>query len=202
MSKKSAIGQPNWRPNPQASLAYSPAWEALEWQPQMLNNDLGTSNPFKGPPRPEFEEAWDRLLSPDAVRVGKDILEKINKTSVELSDRSGYFRQVRAYLHPDLYQANKKEANRGQHIDHCLESLRQYIMCNADLTLMTYDWIPNFPRPWPNFKSVHQCANWQAIEDWAWAHNFDYFNKSLLQHPNYEPDMPGPFDYSGGGNDI
>ncbi|RDA90672.1 hypothetical protein CP533_4675 [Ophiocordyceps camponoti-saundersi (nom. inval.)] len=189
--------------------AYTPAWEALKWEPRVLENEIEIKNPFKGLPRPEMDEAWNKLLGPTAIRVSKEDLQKINRTSVPLQDGSGYMagldvyhqRYVRRYLHKDYYNMTQ-EKNMGQHIDHCLDSLRQYIMCNADLSIQTFDWIPNFHRPWPNFRIVHECANWEAIEEWAWAHHFDGFDQSLLRHPNFHPELPGPFDYSESGNDV
>lgn len=57
----------------------------------MFENQLEVSNPFKGPPRPELEEAWHKLLNPAAaVRVEKEVLDRINRTSVALQDGSGY----------------------------------------------------------------------------------------------------------------
>ncbi|QPH12467.1 hypothetical protein C2857_004664 [Epichloe festucae Fl1] len=193
--------------------AYSPALEALRWEPRLLENALEATSPFKGPPRSELDEAWDKLLGPSSVRVSKATLERINRTSVPLRDGSGYMagldvyhqlhclRYVRRYLHQDYYNMTK-EKNLGQHIDHCLESLRQYIMCNADVSLLTFDWIPNFHKPWPNFRIVHECANWEAIEEWAWAHFFNGFDESLIKHPNFHPELPGPFDYSTAATDA
>lgn len=62
-------------------------------------------------------------------------------------------------------------------------------MCNADVSLLTFDWIPNFHKPWPNFRVVHECANWEAIEEWAWAHFFNGFDESLIKHPNFHPEL-------------
>lgn len=70
-----------------------------------------------------------------------------------------------------------------------MDGLRQYIMCNADVVLNTFDWIPNFPRPWPNFQVVHECVNWEAIEDWTLAHSFNGFDPDLIQHPDFHPEL-------------
>ncbi|KAJ1715748.1 hypothetical protein NYO67_2047 [Aspergillus flavus] len=179
---------------------YSPASEALKWEVRTFQNQLETSNPYKGPPRPELEEAWHNLLHPSAaIRVSKEALDRINRTSVQLLDGSGYMvaldvyhqlhclRWVRRYLHQDYY--NMTEINLGQHIDHCLDGLRQYVMCNADLSLNTFDWIPNYPRPWPNFEVVHRCANWESIEEWALTHSFNGYDPDLISHPDYHPEL-------------
>ncbi|KAJ5714083.1 uncharacterized protein N7483_011264 [Penicillium malachiteum] len=73
--------------------------------------------------------------------------------------------------------------------DHCLEGLRQYVMCNADLSINTFDWIPNYPKPWPNFEVVHKCANWESIEGWVLSHSFNGYDPDLIRHPNYHPEL-------------
>lgn len=117
-------------------------------------------------------------------------------------------RWVRQSLHPDYYgELNTKEQNRGQHLgihsfklikqernpadcaDHCLDALRQFVMCKADVSILTYDWMPQFHRPWPNFEIQHKCANWDHIQDWAEAHSFDGFDERLVKHPNYHPEL-------------
>ncbi|KAJ5171444.1 uncharacterized protein N7500_004227 [Penicillium coprophilum] len=191
--------------------AYSPASKALKWELRTFQNQLEITNPFKGPPRPELEEAWNKLLHPSAaILVDKESLDRINRTSVELRDGSGYMaaldvyhqlhclRWVRRYIHQDHY--NSTEENLGQHIDHCLDGLRQYVMCNADLSINTFDWIPNYPKPWPNFEVVHKCANWESIEEWVLANSFDGFDPDLIRHPDYHPELPSPFNYTVSGN--
>lgn len=64
--------------------------EVLKWEPRLFENHLEVSNPFKGPPRPELDEAWNKLLGPSAMRVDKETLDKINRSSVALLDGSGY----------------------------------------------------------------------------------------------------------------
>lgn len=62
-------------------------------------------------------------------------------------------------------------------------------MCNADLSINTFEWIPNFRRPWPNFEVVHECANWDSIKQWAWANSFDGFDGNLIKHPDFHPEL-------------
>ncbi|PMD17890.1 hypothetical protein NA56DRAFT_577983, partial [Hyaloscypha hepaticicola] len=179
-----------------------PALPAVEWELHTFENSLETANPYKGPPSPELDHAWNKLLAPSAIRISKEDLDRINRTSVALLDGSGYFgtldvhhqlhclRWVRQSLHPDYYgELNTKEQNRGQHLDHCLDALRQFVMCKADVSILTYDWMPQFHRPWPNFEIQHKCANWDHIQDWAEAHSFDGFDERLVKHPNYHPEL-------------
>lgn len=88
-------------------------------------------NPYRGPPRPEHDAAWHELLQYSNIRVGKDTLDRLNRSSIKLADGSGdYFgglsvhhhlhclKYVRHYLHRDYYNATDelKESNLEEHI--------------------------------------------------------------------------------------
>lgn len=49
------------------------------------------------------------------------------------------------------------------HVDHCIDEIRQSLMCHADITLLVSDWIDDYPGPWPNFNVNHNCVNWDSI---------------------------------------
>ncbi|CCM06373.1 uncharacterized protein FIBRA_08631 [Fibroporia radiculosa] len=53
-----------------------------------------------------------------------------------------------------------------EHMDHCLEMLRQNLMCHADIVLITYDWVAGIPKPFPDFNTFHQCRNFTKIQEW------------------------------------
>lgn len=52
-------------------------------------------------------------------------------------------------------------------MDHCADILRQKLMCDADASLITYNWIKNHYAPKPNFNVQHQCRNYNHILDTA-----------------------------------
>ncbi|KAK5989231.1 Transacylase cctO-like protein [Cladobotryum mycophilum] len=187
---------------------YSPGEEGVKWGTRQFDAQLRGSNRFRGSPRPELDDAWNDLIRPINLRVEKNVLGRINRTSVSLADGSGYLatmevyhqlhclKYVRRSLHREHY--NMTGSIVDEHVDHCLDSLRQYVMCNADVALVTYDWLPNYRDPWANFDNVHKCVDWKALEDWALAHSFT--DGDLLQHPNYNPDLPPPLGHTHGGH--
>ena len=83
-------------------------------------------------------------------------------------------------------------------VDHCADLLRQKFMCDADMTLITYNWITNHYGPHPNFNVQHKCRNFDAAKQWTMQHRI---NGSSLEHhyftrptePVVEFDEP-PFD--------
>ena len=46
--------------------------------------------------------------------------------------------------------------------------LRQTLMCNSDLSIISHRWVKGHPRPYPNFNVLHQCRNFEGITDWVY----------------------------------
>ena len=103
-------------------------------------------------------------------------------------------RQLRLYLYRDTYFANLTEANIEwfnshlgtvlspaprlsvparmsaliNRVDHCIETLRISIMCNADLSLYTFYWkIREENRPHAKSNAKRVCINWHEVEQWS-----------------------------------
>ena len=92
---------------------------------------------------------------------------------------------IRKYVHSDYYTLpNVIGASHIDHVgkyiqsygswqweltsaDHCIDMLRQLVMCKADISVMTFSWHPHVPGPWPKFELNHECRNWDNINMWA-----------------------------------
>lgn len=83
------------------------------------------------------------------------------------------FRQREGHVYPN-------------HIDHCVDTIRQYIMCNVDISMVTYGWDPleRHGIPVPNFVAQHQCVDYDKFSQWAKEHRFS-MHGSILQHPKF-----------------
>lgn len=178
------------------NLRIAPALGSIEHETVVFQNELTNNNQFRGKPRPELDTAWEGLLKYTNVRVTVDDLKKIDRNSVQLSDGSGDYmagldvhhqlhclKMVYRALHPEYYHLPK--AHIEEHIDHCLDSLRQFLMCKADVSIVTYDWLDNHRRPFPNFNVQHECRSFDAVNDWARERSLDIFDNSSLVHPNF-----------------
>ena len=50
-------------------------------------------------------------------------------------------------------------------VDHCLELLRQAVMCRADTSLITFEWNPSERRPMLQLRGKqHQCDDWEEVQ--------------------------------------
>ncbi|KAL9126805.1 MAG: hypothetical protein Q9217_004200 [Psora testacea] len=154
-------------------LIHSPLNDVLVREKKLVNATFRSDNPFKGKPSPEIDHAWHELFVNSNVRVTAADLKRINKTSVPIGDGNG--------------QANKPDPHRA---DHCIDNLRQNLMCKADVSLLTFDWVDNDRAPKPNFAIEHECHNWDRIEEWAKEHAFDIFDETTLVHPTLGPSFP------------
>ena len=145
------------------------------------------------------------MLPDQSIRVQEEDLVKINRTSLPLNDAGGGYlavvdvfhelhclNYVREYLHQDYYKVKEPPESRILHVDHCIDTLRQTLMCHGDIALHTFDWIPDYRRPWPNFNVVHECRNFDAIYDWAEKHSVPTLAGNVLIHPELGECTPKP----------
>ncbi|KAI5296429.1 hypothetical protein KEM52_002697 [Ascosphaera acerosa] len=77
---------------------------------------------------------------------------------------------IRKYIHHPHYQFDEHQAHVSliDHVDHCVDLLRQAISCHADTALITFvatDEVPK--RMEPNFNVIHECRDFSAIQKWA-----------------------------------
>ncbi|CCM06831.1 uncharacterized protein FIBRA_09134 [Fibroporia radiculosa] len=56
------------------------------------------------------------------------------------------------------------------HADHCIEMLRQTLMCHADTGLITYDWVAGYSTQYPDFSTRHVCRDFPRVLRWAYDH--------------------------------
>lgn len=135
-------------------------------------------------------------------------------TSVPLSDgKGGYFATLDVYhtlhcvnrarksLYPDYYTSpNLPEIDRN-HTEHCIDLLRQVIMCYGDVALHTYQWRDDTPVPWPTMHTTHQCKKWDRIVEWSKTRDIGELKGPKLQHPtlgiSYNGQQPKPHKGTG-----
>ena len=48
--------------------------------------------------------------------------------------------------------------------------IRQKLTCDADVGIITYNWVEVRDQPWPNFNTMHKCRNFDAVYDWGVKH--------------------------------
>ncbi|KAF4336149.1 hypothetical protein FBEOM_9992 [Fusarium beomiforme] len=163
---------------------------------------------FVGEPSLELDRAWKKVLNNSNIRITEEEISHISgrkEQAIELPD-GGYFatlnvyhnlhfiKRLHHYMYPDYYFPNitqeQKRANE-YHNHHCLDMLRQSIMCQGDMQLLTMKWRPDGRIPTANFTSPHQCVNWDTLEKWASSRRIvNLMEPGYLIHPTLGPAYP------------
>lgn len=53
------------------------------------------------------------------------------------------------------------------HTDHCINSLRETIMCHADTVPVVWQWSDKVQAATPRFDVAHTCKDYRKIHSWA-----------------------------------
>jgi len=114
----------------------------------------------------------------------------------KIERRNGTGGKTRRYVLPSISYTCLLSSVRGLTWlpDHCVEYIRESLMCQPDLSMVTFRWINNTAQHedkanfWPtNFDvDMHKCANWQALDMWAGERMFNLFDVHLLNRPQPE----------------
>lgn len=77
--------------------------------------------------------------------------------------------------------------------DHCIDYLRQAIMCHGDVTPITFEYLPEIKGLIAHHSTEHQCRNFESIYNWAAARQVDGFQVGG-NHKNVELNNAEKFD--------
>ncbi|KAI9806559.1 MAG: hypothetical protein M1833_003746 [Piccolia ochrophora] len=186
------------------SSTYSPALGAVRTMHDVqFNGTIDHPSPYRGYPSPEVDAAWEHLTNGmGAFTVDSDTLKKIkqSESSVRVPEKYGgeymasleVFHQlhcvnlVRQYTYFDYYKNRSAsfydppELLRT-HVDHCIEMLRQKLMCDADVGVISYDWVSIRDQPWPNFNTWHKCRDFEAVFEWGVEHQAKFSGGEIVK---------------------
>ncbi|KAI9733819.1 MAG: hypothetical protein M1818_007086 [Claussenomyces sp. TS43310] len=171
---------------------YSPAEEAIEYQTVVFSSAFNKhKSKYQGPPTDETDEAWDQLYNAVGIsRIDKmSAMQLPNHTAPIPGDSDHYivgldvFHQIhclnnlRQLIWPERYQSLEQHVSDPadheehiNHLDHCVDSLRQSLMCHSDISTLWWEWIPSNQRTLAHADTTHTCRNFDKIWQWAVDH--------------------------------
>ncbi|KAI1173215.1 hypothetical protein F4777DRAFT_581224 [Nemania sp. FL0916] len=163
--------------------------------------------PWKQPPSLELDRLWDDLLFAQNIRITPDEMVRLNMNTtngVRISDGDyagalGVYHHLhclnsmRKALHADYYaqvpeSAYPKETITPEHTDHCIDTLRQALMCHANTAVYTAEWVADSHEPINKHirgKATTTCVKWDSVNDWA--------RQRALRGGTYKY-APGPYE--------
>ncbi|KAI0481340.1 hypothetical protein GGR56DRAFT_689038 [Xylariaceae sp. FL0804] len=145
-------------------------------------NNPGEIDYISGP-TPEVDLAWRNLSGARDFKITEEEAKELwpNNYKIHYHRKYGGYmvgldvfhtlhclNNLRKYYYPDVYPVKPgHEESSKVHRGHCLDQIRQYVMCNADLTPYSYRWFPNPGRMYADSDVTHSCRNWDRIRDWT-----------------------------------
>ncbi|KAI1191418.1 hypothetical protein F5B17DRAFT_426584 [Nemania serpens] len=150
-------------------------------------SSYGKHDVLGGPPTEEQDNAWDHLVNgsffnaslDEFLRAGESLENLVELTdggflaSIGVYHELHCIRQLRLYVYKDIYYPRLNNAENWylqDHLDHCLEALRQTIMCNGNTAVTSFYWrSPQSKSPEPRTNAYSVCAKWDTIESWAYS---------------------------------
>ncbi|KAK7471275.1 hypothetical protein VKT23_002683 [Stygiomarasmius scandens] len=164
-------------------LVYSPAKDIATGQ--LVTFDLSPEKPsrYRDNPSDEVDSIWRDLyragisyLKPEEkenLQLAGEDAEKIAERPDKLIQLAVFHdlhcvNKLRQRLHQDYYTASSLLLGTW-HMDHCIDALRQTIMCASDITPIAWRW--NYARGMimRDASVVHQCRDFDKVKEWAMA---------------------------------
>lgn len=99
---------------------------------------------------------------PDHYLIGLDVFHQLHCLD-----------NVRKALWPERYAADKHMGGQGmsllshKHVDHCIDQIRQSIMCQSDLTPNWLTWSDAFQSNMAARDMMHTCRSFDKVQQWA-----------------------------------
>ncbi|KAL5358083.1 hypothetical protein BJX96DRAFT_182665 [Aspergillus floccosus] len=163
---------------------------------EQFNGEFLTENIYRQNASQEVDDAWEALgVDYRPLRVPPEAAEEagIAHDQVKINDKygGGYIANLEGlhhlhclnllrkslYYNYDYYHAKGEGAFVNddyivrKHVSHCLDILRQQLMCTVDVGVLGQIWVwPDDPKPFVDFNTRHKCRNFDAIRQWAHDH--------------------------------
>ncbi|KAI0080783.1 hypothetical protein K474DRAFT_1636716 [Panus rudis PR-1116 ss-1] len=175
------------RANPQA--LFSPAQEALEYEVRVFS--MSNNTIYQGEPSKEVDEAWDGLYNEFGNSMIPKSLARLlpNRTVPIPGDEEHYilvlsvFHQLHClnlmrkiffrehYTDPETgYVAGYSPERLTGHYMHCIDTLRQAVMCASDISPIVWQWNERVGKATPAMNVAHSCRSFDKIVEWAKEH--------------------------------
>ncbi|KAL4734936.1 hypothetical protein BDV11DRAFT_212378 [Aspergillus similis] len=139
------------------------------------------------PIRVPIEEAAESGIAPDQVQIsethgggypanveGLHHLHCLKRSERPPTLTAQNLLRQSLYYNYDYYRTKGDGAFRNddfivrKHVSHCLDILRQQLMCTIDVGVLGQVWIhPDHPSPFVDFNTEHVCRNFEDIRAWA-----------------------------------
>ncbi|KAL4899979.1 hypothetical protein BDW74DRAFT_171071 [Aspergillus multicolor] len=183
-----------WRKPRDPSLqVYSPAASAVEYIPaQHFRAALFNQTEYMGFPTDETDRLWSDLYNFGISTITEAEARQLHTPTLPIPGTNRYLVQLdvwhelhclndmRKILYPERYAEDSldslkfpngtinRDTDMFRHWDHCIDSLRQSLMCHADISPIPFHVnVPASKGIFPRLATTHTCRNFTKIQEWA-----------------------------------
>ncbi|KAJ0109998.1 uncharacterized protein J7T55_014800 [Diaporthe amygdali] len=182
---------------------YSPANEAVEYvQAKHFRAALFNLTEYMGYPTADgrTDQLWSNLYNFGISKISKEEAAKLHTPTLAIPGTEDYLieldvwhelhclNDIRKVFYPEVYGGLEevtwpngtinRDTDAFRHWDHCIDSLRQTIMCHADVAPIPFHVnVPDKKGIFPRLATTHTCRNFDRIQQWAkdnWAGAWDF----------------------------
>ncbi len=57
--------------------------------------------------------------------------------------------------------------------EHCVDSIRQSLMCSVDISTIFWHWLPELQQSAPSAQTTHTCRDFDRVREWALEHRLE-----------------------------
>ncbi|KJX97225.1 hypothetical protein TI39_contig523g00003 [Zymoseptoria brevis] len=194
---------------------YSPASEAVSYIPEhRFEAALATHTDYMGAPNDEIDRRWEDLFQYNRSVITKEEAQYLSTPTMTIPGTEDYLitlevfhnlhclNELRKLLWPDRYRMLQRVSfDNGtintssfgfRHWDHCVDSLRQALTCNADVAPVSWHVNVPFNRGiYPRLASTHTCRDFSQIQKWAKEHKSADFQQRIYNYTELQQVIDG-----------
>ncbi|KAI1171177.1 hypothetical protein F4777DRAFT_594077 [Nemania sp. FL0916] len=171
-------------------LTYSPVQDIVEYEVREFTagfREYNTKYMHNGSePTDELDRAWADLYENwGFVAIAEDQAAQLTEKTAPIPGNPGHYLvgldvfhqlhcldNIRKAFWPDRYMKDDVHGDRsGLHLDHCIDSLRQSLMCSSDISTLHFDWLPEKHKNFVVSSATHTCRNFEKLRVWAMNKN-------------------------------
>ncbi|KZT00100.1 uncharacterized protein LAESUDRAFT_816704 [Laetiporus sulphureus 93-53] len=162
-------------------------YEIRRWSPSMYKSPtkyMGTSQ--------EADDNWDDLYRYGVARIPHSTAKMLAEEILPVPGQDGQYvlmfeNLLRKRLHPEDYNSPDTDGKVAQeHADHCIDVLRQTLMCVVDINPMIWHWNERVNRRTvPKMDVLAECRKWEDVERWSREHLIKTENVPMASHNDH-----------------
>ncbi|KAJ3552824.1 hypothetical protein NM688_g3948 [Phlebia brevispora] len=182
-------------------VLYSPAQEAIVYEVKQFGNGIWDTTIYEDEPSEEVDQAWNDLYNDFGIsQIPEWQADRLPNPSAPFPENPEYYIvQLSAFhqmhclnnIRKALWSEHYVDPVTGEldglnshqlraHLNHCLDTLRQGIMCAGDVSPIVWHWSDEDQGDIINLDIAHSCRSYDSLVTWAKEHKSQYhFNQTV-----------------------